>query len=84
MSAIRVAGLRVSYPSPLLDGTRIHALRGVDLEVARGEFVALMGPVGVGKSTLCLALNGAIPHGVDCESTGTVAVMGQETRARPT
>jgi energy-coupling factor transporter ATP-binding protein EcfA2 len=81
MSAIRVAGLRVSYPSPLLDDTRVHALCGVDLEVARGEFVALMGPVGAGKSTLCLALNGAIPHAVDCESSGAVVVMGQETRA---
>jgi energy-coupling factor transporter ATP-binding protein EcfA2 len=83
LSAIRVADLQVSYPSPLLDGTRIHALRGIDLEVAPGEFMALMGPVGAGKSTVCLALNGAIPHAVDCESTGTVTVAGQETRTTP-
>jgi energy-coupling factor transporter ATP-binding protein EcfA2 len=81
MNAVRIADLRVSYPSPLLDGTRVHALRGVDLEVARGEFVALMGPVGAGKSTLCLALNGAIPHAVDCDASGIIAVMGQDTRA---
>ncbi len=83
MSAIRVADLHVSYPSPLLDGTRVCALRGIDLEVIPGEFLALMGPVGAGKSTLCLALNGAIPHGVDCEFSGTVTVAGQETRATP-
>ena len=58
----------------------MHALRGVDLEVAQGAFVALMGPVGAGKSTLCLSLNGAIPHVVEGDLDGTVIVGGRDTR----
>jgi len=40
-----------------------------------------MGPVGAGKSTLCLSLNGAIPHAVDGQFKGQVLIDGQDTRS---
>lgn len=37
---------------------KVHALRGVDLDIARGEIVVLLGPSGSGKSTLLNILGG--------------------------
>ena len=44
-----VRGLRKTFGS---EGSPVRAFRGIDLEVARGEFVAVMGHSGCGKSTL--------------------------------
>jgi putative ABC transport system ATP-binding protein len=66
--AVQAENLHKSY---VLGATAVGALRGVDLTIQRGEFVALMGPSGCGKTTL-LNLIGAL----DTPSRGAVRVDG--------
>ena len=82
---IRVAGLAKEYrvfdkPEGLAASVRalfhrtsrvVEALRGVDLTIERGEFVALLGPNGAGKTTLLKLLSGIITP-----SRGTASVLG--------
>ncbi len=67
--AVRVRGVRRTYTADLAP---VRALRGVDLEIAVGEFIAIMGPSGCGKSTL---LN--IVAGLERLDDGTVEVAGE-------
>ena len=56
---------------------KVHALRGVDLDLYPGELVVLLGPSGSGKSTLLNILGG-----LDTVTGGTVEYRGKElTRA---
>jgi putative ABC transport system ATP-binding protein len=68
-SIIQTAGLTKVFGS---NGAAVHALRGVDLTVERGEFVALIGPSGSGKSTL-MAILGCL----DKPTAGTYALDGE-------
>ncbi len=67
--AIEIKGLAKSFGS---GETAVHALDGVDLEIERGEMVAIMGPSGSGKSTL-LHLLGAL----ESPTAGTIALAGR-------
>src|SRR5262245_18259074 len=63
-------GLRKTFES---EGAPVRALRGIDVEVAPGEFVAIMGPSGCGKSTL---LN--LIAGLDSPTDGDVSLAGEQ------
>lgn len=78
-----VEGLHYAYPTYPGQPEEGWALRGVDLEVRRGEFLALMGPVGAGKTTLCLSLNGLVPQQTGGRIRGRVLVEGKDTRRTP-
>jgi energy-coupling factor transport system ATP-binding protein len=64
-------------------GAARPALEGLSLIVRRGESVALMGRTGVGKSTLCYALNGLVPQLIPGRWSGHVTVNGHDTASRP-
>jgi putative ABC transport system ATP-binding protein len=66
---LRASGVRRTFEAELAP---VRALRGVDLEVEAGEFVAIMGPSGCGKSTL---LN--LVAGLDVADEGTIIVGGE-------
>jgi len=60
--------------------TSDYVLKGVNLEIKRGDFCLLLGPSGCGKSTLTRCFNGLIPHLDEGELTGQVLVEGKDTR----
>jgi putative ABC transport system ATP-binding protein len=67
---VRVAGLSKAHGEP---PGRVEVLRGIDLEVAAGSFVCVMGPSGSGKSTLLHLISG-----LDEPSAGTVELDGRD------
>jgi putative ABC transport system ATP-binding protein len=68
--ALQTQGLRRTFDA---DVAPVRALRGVDLVVGHGEFVALTGPSGCGKTTL---LN--LIAGLDAPDDGTISIAGEQ------
>ena len=73
MTAISTQGLEKRYRGS------IHALRGVDLQVERGEIFGLIGPNGAGKSTLVKVLLTIVRR-----TAGSASLLGQPVGHRPT
>lgn len=75
MSIIQVEGLKYKYP----DSDQL-ALNGLSFDVSEGEFIGLAGRNTAGKSTLCFALAGLVPHFFNGGYGGKVIVDGLEVR----
>jgi ABC-type sugar transport system ATPase subunit len=67
---LQIAGLKVAYGG-------IKAVKGIDLQVARGELVTLIGANGAGKTTTLKAITGTLPP---CKVEGDISYLGQPLR----
>ena len=66
-TVLSVAGLKVAYGG-------IQAVKGIDLTVARGELVTLVGANGAGKTTTLKAITGTLPA---CRVEGSISYLGE-------
>ncbi|MDR2029680.1 MAG: ATP-binding cassette domain-containing protein [Treponema sp.] len=77
---VDICGLKYAYPVYAAGMEGENILRGLDLQIKKGEFVSIMGPTGAGKTTLCLTLNGIIPHSTGGKFGGNVLICGINTK----
>ncbi len=70
-SLVRIRGLAKDYKR---GAETVHVLHALDLDIPKGDFLALMGPSGSGKSTLLNLIGG-----LDRPTSGTLEIAGQRT-----
>ena len=75
MHAIEIDHLTYSYP-----GAAHPVLQDITVCVEQGDFLAIVGNNGCGKSTFCKALNGLIPQFISGDFSGRVLACGLDTR----
>ena len=74
MNIIEIENLTYSYPA-----AQEPILNNITLQIEEGDFLAVVGNNGCGKSTFCKTLNGLIPHFIDGDFSGSVKVGGLNT-----
>lgn len=77
MNAVEIDSLTYTYPGALQP-----TLQDISIQIPKGDFLAVVGNNGCGKSTLCKVLNGLIPHFITGAMEGTVTVAGLNTLAQ--
>jgi len=75
-SAISIENLSFSYRK----NKKQKAIRDINLEIPKGQFLVIMGPSGAGKSTLASSLNGLIPNFMKGVYEGKVLINGVNAR----
>ena len=75
VNTIEIKNLTFTYP-----GAKAPTLKQVDVSIEKGDFLAVIGNNGCGKSTLCRTLNGLIPHFITGDMEGDVFIDGKNTK----
>jgi energy-coupling factor transporter ATP-binding protein EcfA2 len=76
LKLVEMRDVRFRYPT-----ASTPALDGVSLSIEDGEVIGLAGPTGAGKTTLCMALAGLVPHATGGELDGDLRLAGRDSKA---
>lgn len=75
-TAIRISDFYFAYLNSEL------VLKDINLDIQKGSFTAIAGPSGAGKTTLCKAMTGIVPHYYGGRYHGSVEVLGENIQGR--